>query len=61
LIKENASNPFAIHDIERGITEDFDELWDDVTKAKPAVDIKELVGELRKQSNKEVEDVEHFQ
>ena len=61
LVKQNAPNPIACHDIERAITEDFDKLWDDLTRVKPTVDIKELVSELKSQSNKEVENAEHYQ
>jgi hypothetical protein len=65
LVKQNAPNPIACHDIERAITEDFDRLFDDLTRVKPTVDIDELSKKfaegLRKQSNKEVEEAEHYQ
>jgi len=65
LIKENASDPLACHDIERGITEPFDKLWDDISRAKPAVNLDDLTKKfteaIRKKSNEEVEDAEHYQ
>ena len=48
LVKQNASNPVGCRDIERAITEDFDTLFDDLSQIRPAVDIKELVSELRR-------------
>jgi hypothetical protein len=47
LIKEGEPNPIAIKDTTRFATEDFDTLWTEFSRARPQVDIKDLVRELR--------------